>query len=55
MDDGTKSLHFMIGQLHVTLCNRWYGFGYINRIGAEGWFLTLGHVTFWGHKAAVKI
>ncbi len=50
MDDERKSIHFMIGSLHITIFNKWNGFEYANHKGALGWSLTIGFITFWGAK-----
>jgi hypothetical protein len=50
MDDGKKSIHFMIGKLHITFYDRWGGLSYSNRKGAQGWYITLGFIMFWGFK-----
>ena len=50
MDSKYKSIHFMIGQLHITIINQWQGFHYANNKNAEGWYIDIGFISFWGNK-----
>jgi len=50
MDDGQKSIHFVIGKLHITIFNKWQRLEYANREGAAGWYLLLGFIELWGRK-----
>jgi hypothetical protein len=50
MNSDEKTFPFQIGELHITLHNKWQKFEYMNKEGAEGWIFQIGFISFWGKR-----